>query len=94
MAWQLIENRNPVGQQEIKVKMLLKEMAEYTYATYAEQFENHFKQLVKDIPRTNSFSAENAFKVKAKGMKSVEVWKMKLDGDYNYKMYTLNFIAD
>lgn len=93
MQWRLIENKTPRGQQEIKVKQLLREMAEYSYATYAEAFENHFKQLVKEIPRTNNFSADILFKVKQRNFKSVEVWKMTPEGDYKYKMFTLDYVG-
>lgn len=93
MNWKITENKSPKGQQEIKVKTLLKEMAEYSYATYAEAFENHFKQLVLDIPKTNNFSADVMFKVTQRNQKSVEVWKMTTTGDFNYKMFTLDFIG-
>lgn len=91
--WNLTVNREPKGQQEIKVKMLLKEMAEYSYATYAEAFQNHFNQLIKDIPRSNNYSADLIYKVTQRNLKSVEVWKMKPNGDFNYKMFTLFFVV-
>ena len=90
--WKLTENKSPKGQQEIKVKILVKEMSQYSYAPYAEAFENHFKQLVKEIPRTNNFSADLLFKVIARNLKSVEVWKMKITGEFNYKLFTLDYV--
>lgn len=91
--WKLIEHTKIKGKQEIMVKQLLKEMAEYSYATYAEQFENHFNQLVKEIPRSNNYSADLLFKVTQRNHKSVEVWKMTVTGEFKYKMFTLDFIS-
>jgi len=91
--WKLTENKSPKGQQEIKIKSLLKEMADYSYATYAEQFENQFKALVKEIPRSNNFSADLMYKVTRRNNKSVEVWKMTVAGDFKHKMWTLNYIG-
>lgn len=93
MNWKLTENKPPKSQQEIKVKMLLKEMAEYSYATYAESFINHFDILIKDVPRTNSFSADLMYKVTQRNHKSVEIWKMTTNGDFNYKMFTLDYVG-
>jgi len=93
MQWQLTEHKSPNGKQEIEVKMLLKEMAEYTYATYAEAFEKHFNQLVKDIPKTNNYSADLLYKVTQRNLKSVEVWKMTITGEFKYKMFTLDFVG-
>lgn len=90
MPWRITEHKCSQQNQELKVKILLKEMAEYSYATYAESFENHFKSLVQEIPKTNSFSADLLYKVTQRNMKSVEVWKMDVCGDFKYKMFTLD----
>lgn len=92
MPWNLKENKKPVGQQDIKLKQLLKEMAEYSYATYSGEFESHFKILIKDLPKTNNFSADLMYKVTQRNLKSVEVWKLTTKGDFKHKMYTLDFI--
>ena len=92
MPWKITEHKSPKGQQELKVLALLKEMVEYSYATYAEQFENHFKQLVKELPKTNNYSADLLYKITQVNTKRVEVWKMTVTGDPKYKMFTLDFV--
>lgn len=92
--WKLTENKTPKNQQEIKVKQLLIEMAEYSYATYAEAFENHFKILIKDIPKTNSFKPEFMFKITQRNLKSVECWKLTVEGDFAYKLFTLDYVGE
>lgn len=92
--WKLTENKAPKNQQEIKVKQLLNEMAEYSYATYAESFKNHFETLIKDVKKTNSYSPEAMFKITQRNLKSVECWKMKPNGDFDYKLFTLDHISE
>lgn len=89
--WILTENKCPKGQQEIKVKIMLQEMAEYTFAYDAESFERAFKDQIKEIPRTNNFSADLLFKITHRNNKSVEVWKMTIKGDFKEKLFTLNY---
>lgn len=90
--WKVTEHKRSNQQQEIKVAQLVREMAEYSYATYAEQFENHFKERIQEIPRTNNFSADLLYQVTQRNHKSVEVWKMTTQRDFKYKMFTLEFI--
>lgn len=66
-------------------------MAEYTYATTAGEFENHFKIRIKDIPRKNIFSADLFYKVTQRNLYSVEVWKLTAGGEFKHKMYTLDY---
>lgn len=94
MNWKLIENKKPKGPQDARVKHLLLEMTEYSFATYAGQFESQFKRLVKELPRTNSFSADLMFRVTQRNLKSVEVWKVTPEGDFKHKMWTLNYIGN
>ena len=90
--WKITEHKIAKQQQELKVKALAKEMAEYSFATYAEQFINHFKALIKEIPKTNGYSADLLYKVTQRNLKSVEIWKMDVEGNYKYKMITLDYI--
>lgn len=90
--WKLTEHKCSRSSQELKVKMLIKEMVDGTYATTAGEFENHFKIRIAEIPRTNNFSADLLYKVTPRNLKSVEVWKMTVSGDFNYKMFTLLFV--
>jgi hypothetical protein len=90
--WKLTAHKRCKNKQEIKVRALLTEMVEYSYATYAGAFEQHFKKLVAEIPKTNNYSAELLFKVTQRNLKSVEVWKLTAAGDYKYKMFTLDYV--
>lgn len=68
-------------------------MAEYTFATYAGEFEQQFKKrIIAEIPRTNNFSADLMYRVTQRNLKSVEVWKMTVQGDFKSKMFTLTFV--
>lgn len=89
--WSLKEDKSPNGKQELQVKALLREMAEYSFATNAIEFESSFTQQIEKLPKTNSFSADLMFKVTQRNLKSVEVWKMTVTGEFKYKMFTLIF---
>lgn len=93
MNWKIEENKIPKNKQEIEVKQLLKEMAEYSYATYAEQFANHFKKLLEEIPKSNNFSADLLYKAKPISSKKVEIWKLTISGEYKTKMFTLEYLV-
>lgn len=92
--WKVTEHKCSSTYQELNVKRIVNEMAEYSYDTYAEAFENHFKQLIKEIPRHNNFSADLLYQVTPRNQKSVEVWKMTVQGEFKYKMFTLDFIQE
>ncbi len=91
--WKLTENETADTEQELRVKALLREMSEYSYATTSGEFENHFKQLIKDVPRTNNYSADLLYKVTPRNQKSVEVWKMTPKGEFKHKMFTLDYVG-
>jgi hypothetical protein len=90
--WKLTQHREPKGQQELKLKILLKEIIEYTQSSYSESFINTFKTQVKEIKKTNNFSADLMFQATPINQKSLEIWKIKPNGDYYYKMYTLDYL--
>jgi hypothetical protein len=89
--WTLKENRKLKGQQEVRVKLLLSEICDYSYASNASEFENLFKLRIKEIPRTNNYSADLLYRVTPMNLTSVEVWKMTVQGDFNYKMFTISY---
>ena len=92
--WKLIQNKTARGQQDIKVAIIVKEMAVNTYASYAEAFENHFKIRLKEISRTNNYSAELFYIIKTINLKNIEVWKVDVFGDLKHKMFTLEYIEN
>ncbi len=92
--WKIKQHKTPKSQQDLRVKVLLNEMAEYSYATNADEIELQFKRLIKEIPKTNSFEAGLMYKVTPRNKKSVEVWKMTVTGDFKTKMYQLDFVDE
>lgn len=95
--WELVKHKEPKGLQDLEVKVLLNEMAEYTYATYALSFENSFKERIqKAVSKTNSFSASMVYKVvyNDEYSQTIDIWKTTVKGDLKQKMYTLNYIKE
>lgn len=88
MRWRIQYHKVGNGQQELQVSILVKEMQE-TWAHDSESWCNSFTDKLKEIKKTNCFSAENGYKATPKNHTSLEVWKMKANGDYNYKMFTV-----
>ena len=88
MKWNIQRHKVGSSQQELQVAIKVREMAEYN-ATDAESWCDTFKDRLKEIKRTNCFSAENGYKATPRNHTSVEVWKLKANGDYNYKMFTI-----
>lgn len=71
-----------------KFQYLVKEMQDY-WARDSESWIDNFKSRLKEVKRTNCFSAENGYKATPRNNKSLEVWKLKANGDFNYKMFTV-----
>ncbi len=94
MNWKITQHQKLKLQQDIRVKTLLQEMAEFTYATNADSFEIAFKWLIKEIPARNSFSADQVYRCTHRNWKSVEIWKMTVAGDFKDKMFTLAFVGE
>lgn len=88
MNWQIQKHKIGNNQQELQVSMLVKEMQE-TWANNAETWASSFKDRLKQIPRKNCFSAEFGYQATIRNPTSLEVWKMKVNGDFNYKMFTV-----
>lgn len=88
MNWTIKEHKIGTGTAEIQVEIMVKEMA-YYQAYNAESFIEKFKDNLKRIPATNSYSAEFSYKANQIDDKTLEVWKMKTNGDFNYKMFTV-----
>jgi len=80
------------SKQELEVSALVKEMSIGTYATTSGEFEIAFKQLLKGISKSNNFSADLLYTVTPRNEKAVEIWKLKVNGEPNYKMFMLEFI--
>ena len=88
MKWTILKNKVGNGQQEINVSILVQEM-ENSWAFDSQSWCNTFKEKLKDIKKTNCFSAEYGYHATQRNRTSLEVWKMKVNGDFNYKMFTV-----
>lgn len=89
--WKLTEHKVSSNQQELSVRILVKEMLEINI-TYSNEWIDRFHSRLKDIKRKNIFSAEHAYKATPRNESSLEIWKMKTNGDYNYKMFTVTLV--
>ncbi|WP_091398081.1 hypothetical protein [Flavobacterium noncentrifugens] len=92
MKWNAEPHRRGNGQQEIQVSILVKEM-QVTFASDSETWINQFKDRLRAIPRKNCFSAEFGYTASAIDLRTLEVWKVKANGDNNYKMFTVTLIG-
>ncbi len=88
MKWIIQKHKVGNGKQEIQVSILVNELQE-TWASNSESWIDNFKDKITQIPRSNCFSAEYSFRARPLTQNSLEVWKMKVNGDYNYKMFTV-----
>ncbi len=86
--WTFKKHKVGTGQQELQVSILVQEMME-TWASNSESWISTFKDKLKEIPRKNCFSAEYGYKATPRNQYSLEVWKMKANGDFNYLMFTV-----
>ena len=91
--WKITEHIAHKSKQDLKVKIMLNDLAEYGYATYAEQFENCFRLMLLEVKRANNYSADLMYKCTQRNLKSVEIWKLKVNGDFNKKLYTLDYVG-
>ena len=88
MKWDIQKHKVGNCKQEIHVSILIKEMQE-TWATDSETWCNTFKDKLKEIPKTNAYPAEYGYRATPRNHTSLEVWKMKTNGNFNYKIYTV-----
>lgn len=89
MKWKIQQHKRGNGTAEIQVSILVKEMKD-SYASNSDEWITNFKQRIKnEIPVTNTYRAEFGYKATQRNHTSLEVWKMKVNGDYNYKMFTV-----
>lgn len=88
MKWKITKHKVGNGQQELKVSLIISGM-ENSYAYDSETFITAFKEKLQEVPRKNNFAAEFAFKGKPRNQTSLEIWKMKVSGDFNYLMFTV-----
>lgn len=93
MNWKIQQHKRGNGSQEIQVSIMVKEMAQ-TWAYDAVTWISHFKSKLKEIPKTNAFVAEYGYQATPINRTSLEVWKMKANSDFNYKMFTVTLIEN
>ncbi|AZI55698.1 hypothetical protein EIB75_10735 [Epilithonimonas vandammei] len=91
--WKITKHKAATGQQELQVCIKVREL-EYSNITYAESLIDEFRTKLKEVKRTNNFSANLMYKATPRNPKSVEIWKLTADADFNYKMFTLDYIGE
>jgi hypothetical protein len=92
MSWKIEQHKRGNGTAEIEVSIIVKEMKDYQGSTVFAWIDNFTNRIKNEVKRTNTYSAEFSFKATPRNDTSLEVWKMKSNGDYNYKMFTITKI--
>lgn len=92
--WNVVQDKKGNTTAELKVSIIVKEMAYSQCSTSEGWISNFIDRVKKEVPRTNTYSAEFSFKATPRNHHSLEVWKMKANGDYNYKMFTVTKINE
>lgn len=90
MLWK-VTTKQTKSTLDLKVSAMCKEIAELTYATTAQEFETAFNSQVKLITSGTHVKAEYAYKVTLRNTYSLEVWKLTIKGDFNYKMLEITY---
>lgn len=88
--WKITEHQRTDTLMELQVCSLAKELTE-TWCYNAESWCEFFNNRLNEIKPRNA-SATLFYKATPRNQKSLEVWKLRLSGDYNYKLYTINLI--
>lgn len=89
MSWTIKQHKRGNNTSEIEVSMIVKDMYDHQ-STTAEGWIHTFENRVKnEVKITNTFSAEFGYKAKQIDTTSIEIWKMKTNGDFNYLMFTV-----
>jgi hypothetical protein len=61
--WKWTQHKNPRGEQDTRVVMMVKELAGYPYAYRAADLKAEFENRVKSIPKYNNFEAYMTWRV-------------------------------
>lgn len=88
--WKITKHKNANGQQELQVCIKVREL-EFDGSENSTSLHYSFINRIKEIKRTNNFSADLMYGSIPPDEKTLEIWKLKADGDFNYKMFTLEY---
>lgn len=89
--WKILQHRNLKHSQDLRVSQSLKEIAMYTYASYADQLKEVFEQTMDTIPKFNSFSASNMYKCTVRDNQTCEIWRVDAQGNTKHLLWTLTY---
>jgi len=92
--WNVFQEKQGTTTAELRVSIIVKEMAYHQSSISEGWIANFIDRVKKEVPRTNTYSAEFSFKATPRNLHSLEVWKMKANGDFNYKMFTVTKIQE
>ncbi|MGV9003983.1 hypothetical protein [Flavobacterium sp.] len=88
MSWKIQQHKRGNSKQEIRVSILVKELDNFQASTSSSWIDN-FHDKLKGIRSGNIYVAENFYRATPRNEISLEVWKLKANGDFNYKMFTV-----
>ena len=78
--WKVTQYKTFKSKQDIQVSLLVKELAQNTYATISHELENHFKERLSALKKNNAFAPELMYRLTRRNLKSAEVWKLYPNG--------------
>ncbi len=89
MYWKLQYHKTGNASVDSQVSLIVRDMSGEIQARNSDEWISIFERRLKEIKPTNTFRPEYSFKATPRNEASLEVWKMKTNGDFNYKMFTL-----
>lgn len=90
--WKITKHRIGTYANDLKIAALVRELSEIDWLTTPGELAGAFDRATSEMPKTNSFSPDLMYKVVELNDKSVEIWKLNVEGDFKNKMFTLEFI--
>lgn len=86
--WNLKKHKIGNTSADSHVSLIVKDM-DFVQANSSEEWINIFQRRLLEIKKTNSFNPEFGYKATPRNQYSLEVWKMKANGDFNFLMFTV-----
>lgn len=89
--WKVTQHKEERGYIGLHVSKIVKEIAIIGWITSAEQYSDRFEHEVKQVKRSNNFSADLMYKVKEINWNKIEIWKLTVTGEEKTKLFTLEY---
>lgn len=87
-SWNIKKHKIGNTSADSHVSLIVKDM-DVVQANSANEWINIFKRRLSEIKKTNSFNPEFGYKGTPRNLYSLEIWKMKANGEFNFLMFTV-----